>query len=113
MLDGLLYPLVYQRIVDQNLVEQGGSGISILTQFMTNWYLESKRWVDSVIKTMASESAENKAVLEEWIDSAANHFTSVLLPVAGLAVAGNQADELVSEAHDELLQRAKKAGLFK
>lgn len=113
VLDGLLYPLVYQRIVDQNLVEQGGSGISILTQFMTNWYLESKRWVDSVLKTMASESAENKAVLEEWVDSAANHFTSVLLPVAGLAVEGNQADKLVSEAHDELLQRAKKAGLFK
>jgi len=104
---------VYQRIIDKHLLELGGSGISILTQFMTNWYLESVRWVDLVVKTMAAESAENKAVLEEWIDSAANHFTSVLLPVAGLAVEGNNADELVSEVHEGLMKRATKAGLFK
>lgn len=112
VLDGLLYPLVYQRIADKHLLELGGSGISILTQFMTNWYQESVRWVDSVLKTMADESPQNKAVLEEWVGSAANHFTSVLLPVAALAAQGNDADELVSEVHDELMTRASKAGLF-
>lgn len=113
VLDGLLYPLIYQRIVDQTIVEMGGSGVSILTQFMSNWFVESRRWVDSVVKTMAAESVENKAVLEEWVESSATHFTSVLLPVAGFAVKGTQADQLVSEVHDELIHRATKAGLFK
>lgn len=113
VLDGILYPLVYQRIVDQCMLEAGGTSVSILTQFMSNWFSESKRWVDSVLKTMASESDNNKEVLEQWIETAAANFTSVLLPVANLAVEGDKADQLIKEVHDDLMQRANKAGLCK
>lgn len=113
VLDGLLYPMVYLNIVDKTLVEKGGSGVSILTQFMSAWFVEGKRWVDSVLKTMAAESAENKQILEEWIEESAAQMSSVLLPVAGIALPGDEADALIQQVNDELMARAKKAGLFK
>jgi hypothetical protein len=46
-LDGLLYPLVYETIVDDVLASQGGTPIAMLTQFMTDWYAETRKWVDA------------------------------------------------------------------
>lgn len=113
VLDGLLYPLVYLNIVDKHMVEKGGSGISILTQFMSTWYTESLRWIDSVLKTMAAESSENKAALETWITESQQVVADALLPVASLALNDDTATSLLQEVSDGLTKRAEKAGLFK
>ena len=55
-LDGLLYPLVYERIVDENLASRGASSVAMLTQFMTDWFDETRKWVDAVLKVACASA---------------------------------------------------------
>jgi phenol hydroxylase P1 protein len=59
-LDGLLYPLVYETIIDDVLASQGGTPVAMLTQFMTDWYAETRKWVDATVKTAAAESPRTR-----------------------------------------------------
>ena len=67
-LDGLLYPLVYDRI-DREFEQHTGSVVSMLTEFMSEWFGETSRWVDMTLKTAAAESEANKALIEQLGDS--------------------------------------------
>jgi len=67
-LDGLLYPLVYERIVDGTLSAQGASAVALLCQFMNDWFDETRKWVDAVMKVAAAESEHNRAILQEWTE---------------------------------------------
>ena len=40
--------------------------VALLTEFMTDWLTEEGRWSDAVIKTVAAESDENKALISGW-----------------------------------------------
>lgn len=68
LIDGLHYPLIYGQYIDEQLAVGGGSAIAMLTVFMPEWHKESARWVDAVLKTVASESPENRALLRQWVD---------------------------------------------
>jgi phenol hydroxylase P1 protein len=59
-LDGLLYPLVYETIIDDVLASQGGTPVAMLTQFMTDWFAETRKWVDATVKTAAAESPRTR-----------------------------------------------------
>lgn len=109
-LDGLLYPLVYETIVDDVLASQGGTPIAMLTQFMTDWYSETRKWVDATVKTAAAESPENKALLEKWITHWRDRAASALMPVAQIAL-GAQTDALTSEVVSQFNARLAKAGV--
>lgn len=109
-LDGLLYPLVYETIIDDVLASQGGTPIAMLTQFMTDWYAETRKWVDATVKTAAAESPENKALLEKWIAHWRDRAASALMPVAQIAL-GAQADALTSELVGQFNARLAKAGV--
>ncbi len=109
-LDGLLYPLVYETIVDDVLSSEGGTAIALLTQFMTEWFGETRRWVDATLKTAAGESAENKALLEKWTTQWRDRAASALTPVAQIAV-GGRADTVVAEQVEQFNTRLAKAGV--
>ncbi|MDE3010999.1 MAG: phenol hydroxylase [Pseudomonadota bacterium] len=109
-LDGLLYPLVYQRIVDDELASRGGSAVAMLTQFMSDWYEESSRWVDAVLKVAAAESGRNREVLAQWLDAWTRRAAAALLPVVAQAL-GPAADEIVAEQLAALAARTAKAGV--
>jgi phenol hydroxylase P1 protein len=109
-LDGLLYPLVYETIIDNVLASQGGTPIAMLTQFMTDWYAETRKWVDATVKTAAAESPENKAQLEKWITHWRDRAAAALMPVAQIAL-GAQADALTSELVGQFNARLAKAGV--
>lgn len=109
VLDGLLYPLVYQHI-DNALSAQGGPTVSMLTRFQTEWFAETRKWVDASIKTAAAESAENKALLSQWAAQYRNKAIAALAPLASLAL-GAQADAVMAELKEEFNARANKAGL--
>lgn len=109
-LDGLLYPLIYECIVDDHLSKQGGSSIAMLTQFMNDWFDETKRWIDAVMKVAGAESDHNRVVLEEWLVSWNNRAISALLPIVELAL-GEQADARVEEQISVFKTRMKKIGL--
>lgn len=110
VLDGLLYPLVYERF-DNELAQHGGSAVAMLTEFMVDWFAENNRCVDAFLKTAATESAENKALLSSWTHKWSARCAEALLPLATLAI-GDNAVTVVAELQDALQKRGqKKAGL--
>lgn len=109
VLDGLLYPLVYQH-VDNALSAQGGPAVSMLTRFQTEWFAETRKWVDASIKTAAAESEENKALLSQWTKQYRDKAIAALVPLAKHAL-GEQADAVMAELAEEFNARAAKAGV--
>jgi phenol/toluene 2-monooxygenase (NADH) P1/A1 len=110
VLDGLLYPLVYQTIVDDVLVSQGGAAVSMLTQFMGDWHTETAKWVDAQIKVAAAESPENKAKLSAWTAAWLARALEAVTPLAQFAL-GNKADAVLDDVTSQFKARATKAGL--
>lgn len=109
-LDGLLYPLVYETIIDDVLSSRGGTPVAMLTQFMTDWHAEVKKWVDATMKTAAAESAENKAILGQWTTAWRDRAAAALVPVARIAL-GERTDELTAEVVQQFNARMAKAGV--
>jgi len=109
-LDGILYPLVYERIVDDFLSTRGASAVAMLTQFMNDWFGETRKWVDSVLRIVASESEPNRLVLQEWTKTWSERAAAVMLPIVELAL-GSGADEALGEVVDAFKVRMKKNGI--
>lgn len=108
--DGLMYPLVYDRFVDERVALKGGSAVAMLTAFMPEWHAESSRWVDAVVKTMAAESEDNKAVLARWARDWEEQAATALLPIAELAFpAGGHA--VLDDVREQFQARLEKLGI--
>lgn len=109
-MDGLLYPLIYECIVDDRFAAEGGSAVSMLCQFMHEWSEESRKWIDSVMKTMAAESEQNREQLQVWTGQWRDRATAALLPVIEQVFAG-QADEVMGEQLAAFKARLDKTGV--
>lgn len=109
-LDGLLYPLIYQRIVDDMLSAQGASAVAMLTQFMSDWFDETRKWIDAVLRTAAAESDHNREVLQQWVRSWSARAASALVPVVEIAL-GERADDAMAEQLAVFRTRVEKAGI--
>ncbi len=110
VLDGLMYPLVYDTIIDDVLSSQGGTPVAMLTQFMTDWFAETKKWSDATVKIAASESAENKQILAQWLTEWRDRAASALLPVARIAL-GDRTDAVMADVVQQFNARMAKAGV--
>lgn len=110
VLDGLLYPLVYAHVVDERLALGGGAQVAMLTQFMSEWSVETRRWVDAIIATAAKESAHNREVLAAWFGQWAPRAKDALEPLMTLAC-GSDAGPLCEDALLGLTERVRKAGV--
>lgn len=109
-LDGLLFPLIYDRF-DKRLSANGGSAVAMLTEFMVDWHAEHNRCVDAFLKTAAKESDSNRARLSEWARHWASRAAVALRPVAE-QVFDDDAVAVMAELQNELQNRgAKKCGL--
>lgn len=109
-LDGLLYPLIYGRFVDDHVALKGGTAVAMLTAFMPEWHDESARWVDAVVKAAAAESDANRALLRQWTQQWADRAQAALAPVAELAL-GEAGLVALDEARAALNARCIKAGV--
>lgn len=109
-LDGLLYPLIYGRFVDDHVTLKGGTAVAMLTSFMPEWHDESARWVDAVVKAAAAESEANRALLGRWVRAWADRAQAALAPIAQLALGDSGAAQL-EEVRTGLNARCRKAGL--
>lgn len=105
--DGLLFPLIYQKF-DETLTAEGAGDVGMLTEFMRNWYAESTRWVDAMVKTVAAESPENRAQIEAWVDYWQGRAIEALAPLAEVST-GQAA---LAEVQQAFAARLKKIGLF-
>lgn len=109
LIDGLLQPLAFDRFANA-LVPHGGAAFSMLTEFMTEWQQEAKRWVDAVIKVAAKESDSNRAQIETWVAAWLPQVRSALEPLAEIAFDAGGAAHL-AELEAELTARAGKVGI--
>ena len=106
LMDGLLYPMVYEKM-DQWLGEQDAEDVSMLTEFMRDWYKESLRWTNAMMKAVAGDSDANRELLQTWIDHWEPRVYQALKP---LAEASTGVDAL-DETRAQLATRLKKFGL--
>ncbi|WP_028601078.1 aromatic/alkene monooxygenase hydroxylase subunit beta [Ottowia thiooxydans] len=109
VLDGLLFALAYKE-VDNALIERAGPAVAMLTRFQAEWFQDTCKWVDAVVKTAAAENPENKTQLLQWYAHWRTRSLEALEPVArlGLGDGGSAALERVASALDS---RMVKAGL--
>lgn len=110
VLDGLLYPLIYEDIENALAARGGGAVLAMLTRFQSEWFAETERWNNAVIKIAAANSAENKALIEQWIEHYAGLACKALEPVAALAF-GNDAPIVLAERRSALAAKLGKLGL--
>ncbi|MEY4757311.1 MAG: hypothetical protein RJA34_2209 [Pseudomonadota bacterium] len=109
-LDGALYPLIYGAFIDDYLTPKGGTAIAMLTSFMPEWFDESSRWVDAVVKVTAAESPENKALMSEWARVWGARAQAALAPVASIAL-GAEGEQALQGVCDTYAKRCAKLGL--
>jgi phenol hydroxylase P1 protein len=109
VLDGLLYPLVYQAFGNM-LNASGQTSFAMLTEFMNEWFEEHVRWTSQVIKIAAAESPENRARLAQWVGQWQPRVLAALQPLAQTALGANGQAELDACAA-QLAERLAKSGL--
>ena len=109
VLDGLLYPLVYQAFGNL-LAAAGQTSFAMLTEFMSEWFDEHQRWSNAVIKAAAAESPENKAQISRWIAAWQPRVLAALQPLAQAAF-GEQARATLDNCAGQLAERLSKCGI--
>jgi phenol hydroxylase P1 protein len=109
VMDGFIYPLVYGRIMPQ-LANQGGGSLLMITQFMSEWYDETVRWTNQLMKVISAESPDNAALLKQWVSTWTHRIEQAVTPIAALAL-DDQASETVASVKTELLARLAKNGV--
>lgn len=110
VLDGLLYPLVYEQFVDTHLKARNGAGVAMCCAFMSEWFSETSRWMDAVIKAVCKESAANQQRVSGWTVAWRDRAIDALRPVAGHAFK-DEADGVMASVIDTFNARADKLGL--
>ena len=109
VLDGLVYPLMYQSFGDLASASSQTSFV-MMTEFMSEWFEEHVRWVDNIMKVVASESDSNKAQLAKWIQKWQPQILQALQPVAQQAL-GATAQAGLDAALAQLSARLSKIGI--
>jgi phenol/toluene 2-monooxygenase (NADH) P1/A1 len=110
VLDGLVFPLIYNRF-EKKLTSEGGATVAMLTEFMDDWYAETVRWTNVLAKITVKESDANKALISKWVDKWATRLTTAIEPIAIEAFGAEGVSEL-SEVKQELLTRLGKQGVM-
>lgn len=110
VLDGLMFPLFYGEVDTRLGASGGGAVLPMLTRFQAEWFTESSKWTNAVLKFAAAESAENKAKLEEWLAHYTPLARAALTPLAAQAF-GDEAGDVIDQLTDDLSARLGKVGL--
>ena len=109
VMDGIVYPLIFRRFVDE-AVSQGAMPMTLMTQLMNDWYAETVRWTNQLIKVTAKESDANQQLLSHWANHWIDRLQDATTPLAKLALE-NEPEQQLGEVVSELKQRLQKQGL--
>ena len=109
VLEGLAYPLFYDYL-DGEFSAKGGTAISMMTRFMSEWSAETTKWIDAQIKTVAAESPDNMALLRGWVKQYRSPALEALQALANRAF-GDRAESVLAEITAEFNARCAKLGL--
>ncbi len=94
-LEGLLFPLVFERLNAQ-LNAAHGPVVSLLTRFQREWYAESVKWVDAVLKVAAADNPDNRSTLSTWTRHWRGRAAAELAPLAERAFAAEGGAQLTA-----------------
>ncbi|AMM84857.1 aromatic/alkene monooxygenase hydroxylase subunit beta [Martelella sp. AD-3] len=108
-IDGLLYPLVYTAF-DEEGQKHGATAVSMVTEFMVEWFADQSRWADAVIRRAAEESDANTHLLGEWYRFWRDRTAEALAPLAA-HVLGDAGKPALADLVSELDGRAGRLGL--
>lgn len=108
ILDAFIHPL-YFNILEQELTAKGGSAQAMMTEFITAWNEECERWIDMTVKVAASESSENKELLNTWCKKYIEVAYEAVMPLAQKVL--SNPENSVSEIKEALINRLNKNGL--
>lgn len=110
VLDGLMYPLVYEHF-DRRLAARAGTTLTLLTTFMREWGKENARWADAVAKRAATESTANAGHVGRWIGRWLPEAREALAALASAAFP-DEAATMLAEVEAAFAARVdKKLGL--
>lgn len=109
-IDGVLYPLVYGKF-DLAGQRHGATALSMLTEFMGEWFGEHSRWVDAVIKTAAAESDANRALLGQWFTVWRDRAAQAFAPLAARVLGEEAGAAALNDTVAALTARAQALGL--
>ena len=110
VIDGLLYPLVFEQF-DRRLAQAGGTAFSMLCEYTVDWYAESSRWVDAMVKLTAAESVENAARLRHWAEAWRLRMVAALAPLADYAFE-HDGESVLADLDHALTARCARLGLI-
>ena len=108
VMDGFIHPLFFNHF-EQAINKEGGTAEGMMTDFMTNWYNETTRWVDAQLKVAAQESEENKVLITRWVNQSMAIVEDALLPLAKGAI--DNGDVVLVEIKSALVKRAEKMNI--
>jgi phenol hydroxylase P1 protein len=108
VMDGLLHPLMFGEF-EKKMNQAGATSYSMLTEFVSDWYAETSRWVDKQISVATAESAENKALVSGWFANWLQQAETAIAPLADVAL--DNGAEVLGELKQALLKRAEKNGI--
>lgn len=109
ILDALVYQFLYVH-VDKLALREGSALFGLVTKFMKDWHGETTRWVDAVVKAAVGESAENKALVGDWV---AKHRANASVALESLAqsIFGAATTDVMDTIQSDLQTRLQKVGL--
>jgi len=110
VMDGLIFPLMYEHFINE-VSAQGAGVFAMLTQLMTEWYAETIRWTNQLMKVTASESPENAQLLSHWVAHWTDRLSEAVTPIAELAL-DDKAEAALSDVKQTLLSRLGKQGIL-
>jgi len=105
--NGVVFDLIYKHT--DAAWKEAGVTVAMLTEFMTDWRAEESRWSDSVIKTVAAESAENKALISQWANKWIDRAVEAAKPLSASLLGDNGA--AAEAAGEATRKRAVSLGL--
>ena len=109
VLDGLLYPLL-QNHIEPHCAAEHGPAISLLMDFLQQWFDETSRWVDAVTKACVAESAANHDLVVNWLTEWGGLVNDALEAYAG-AVLGEKGPQAVTAVDAIYDARVGKLGI--
>jgi phenol/toluene 2-monooxygenase (NADH) P1/A1 len=105
--DAFVIPLMINEF-SKEMAENEEMVVPMLSEFITSWYEETIKWLDSVVKVMTSESSENKELLTQWIKEDIEIIEAAMLPLSAFS---NNSNELLASTKLELINRLDKSGI--
>ncbi|WP_070156801.1 aromatic/alkene monooxygenase hydroxylase subunit beta [Sphingobium phenoxybenzoativorans] len=104
--DTLVYSLVLGAFDDEGQ-KRGAHGVSLLTEFLSDWHDETARWVDAVLTRAAKESPQNANLISSWVAKWSGIALPALEPLAR-EVLRNDAETALGSAEERLEARFAK-----